>query len=112
MKKLLLAIFGFLLIACNGNDDQVSIDEALIGVWIVEFDSGDTRTFIFNADGSGRSETSLNRTDTEWSTSGDRLTVTWGDDEEEIWTYNLVGNELTLTQIFPTEGFELILIAQ
>ena len=120
MKKIiLLVVTAFsltLLNACGGGDgEQLLIDESLVGHWIFEPDSGVTRELILNDDGSGRGETSFSSIDMTWSTMDERLTITVvyrGEEEEEIWTYYIIGDTLTLTQISPTEGFELVFVRQ
>lgn len=122
MKKLLLLTFVFTLFACSGGDDdnsnnQVSINEDLVGAWtgtITDTD-GDTadQTLTFNSNGTC-SVYNLWSSDGEtysasgtWSSTSSTLTIRWGDEEPESANYELSNNNNTCV-ITRSDGVNVI----
>ena len=122
MKKLLLLTFIFTLFACSGGDDdnsnnQVSINEDLVGAWtgtIIDTD-GDTadQTLTFNSNGTC-SVYNLWSSDGEtysasgtWSSTSSTLTIRWGDEEPESANYELSNNNNTCV-ITRSDGVNVI----
>lgn len=122
MKKLILLTFIFTLFACSGGDDdnsnnQVSINEDLVGAWtgtIIDTD-GDTadQTLTFNSNGTC-SVYNLWSSDGEtysasgtWSSTSSTLTVIWGDEEPESANYELSNNNNTCV-ITRSDGVNII----
>ena len=122
MKKLLLLTLVFTLFACSGGDDdnsnnQVSINEDLVGAWtgtIIDTD-GDTadQTLTFNSNGTC-SVYNLWSSDGEtysasgtWSSTSSTLTIRWGDEEPESANYELSNNNNTCV-ITRSDGVNVI----
>jgi len=68
----------------------------LVGTWV--WDSDDTFEYIFHADGRGTRGFGADIITFNWSTQGNELTLT-GRAQEEVWTYTISGNTLTITNI-------------
>ena len=78
--------------------EEAAARKALVGTWL-QRDSDWEDTYIFNADGSGMlisgPEYPFN-----YSVSGDTLTLDYGDDDEEEFTFSVEGNLLTLVDMW------------
>ena len=109
MKKLLLLTFVFTLFACSGGDDdnsnnQVSINEDLVGVWsgtITDTD-GDTAdqtlTFVSNGTCAVFNDWDTGETYSAtgtWSSTESTVTVNWDDGETDTADYELSNNNNT-----------------
>ena len=121
MKKLLLLTLVFTLFACSGGDDdnsnnQVSINEDLVGAWtgIITDTDGDTAdqtlTFISNGTCSVYNLWSTGETYSAtgtWSSTSTTLTIRWGDDDPESADYELSNNNNTCV-IVRSDGVSII----
>ena len=89
--------------AVGGNTDTngATIVPELVGTWL-QRDSDWDDTFIFNADGTGMLISGFEYPFT-YSVSGDKLTLDYGDDDEEEFTFSVEGDLLTLIDMWDEE---------
>ena len=89
--------------AVEGNTDtDVAVNASeLVGTWL-QRDSDWEDTYIFNADGSGMLISGPEYPFT-YSVSGDKLTLDYGDDDEEEFTFSVEGDLLTLIDMWDEE---------
>lgn len=78
--------------------EEAAARKALVGTWL-QRDSDWEDTYIFNADGSGMLISGPEYPFT-YSVSGDKLTLDYGDDDEEEFTFSVEGNLLTLVDMW------------
>ena len=77
----------------------VNVDASeLLGTWL-QRDSDWDDTFIFNADGTGVVISGPEYPFT-YSVSGDKLTLDYGDDDEEEFTFSVEGDLLTMVDMW------------
>ena len=111
MKKLLLLTFVFSLFACSGGDDdnsnnQVSINEDLVGVWSGTITDSDgtgstadqTLTFVSNGTCAVFNDWDTGETYSAtgtWSSTESTVTVNWEDGETDTVDYELSNNNNT-----------------
>ncbi len=111
MKKLLLLTFVFTLFACSGGDDdnsnnQVSINEDLVGVWSGTITDSDgtgstayqTLTFVSNGTCAVFNDWDTGETYSAtgtWSSTESTVTVNWDDGETDTADYELSNNNNT-----------------
>ena len=111
MKKLLLLTFVFTLFACSGGDDdnsnnQVSINEDLVGVWSGTITDSDgtgstadqTLTFVSNGTCAVFNDYDTGETYSAtgtWSSTESTVTVNWDDGETDTADYELSNNNNT-----------------
>ena len=86
--------------AVGGNTDTNAAVNApeLVGTWL-QRDSDWDDTFIFNADGTGMLISGPEYPFT-YSVSGDKLTLDYGDDDEEEFTFSVEGDLLTMVDMW------------
>jgi hypothetical protein len=86
--------------AVGGNTDTNAAVNAseLVGTWL-QRDSDWEDTYIFNADGSGMLISGPEYPFT-YSVSGDKLTLDYGDDDEEEFTFSVEGDLLTMVDMW------------
>ena len=78
--------------------EEAAARKALVGTWL-QRDSDWEDTYIFNADGSGMLISGPEYPFT-YSVSGDKLTLDYGDDDEEEFTFFVEGNLLTMVDMW------------
>ena len=124
MKKLILLTSVFILFACSGSDDdnsenQVSINEDLVGAWIatiIDSDPGDTstaeQTLTFNSNGTCTvsnvwDDGEIYNSSGTWSSTSTIITIQWEDDLPESADYELSNNNNTCV-IVRNDGVSII----
>lgn len=78
--------------------EEAAARKALVGTWL-QRDSDWEDTYIFNADGSGMLISGPEYPFT-YSVSGDKLTLDYGDDDEEEFTFSVEGDLLTMVDMW------------
>ena len=100
------ALFDAAAAADRANADAATAAEAaarkaLVGTWL-QRDSDWEDTYIFNADGSGMLISGPEYPFT-YSVSGGKLTLDYGDDDEEEFTFSVEGDLLTMIDMWDEE---------
>ena len=92
------ALYEAAAVGGNTNTNAAVNASELVGTWL-QRDSDWEDTYIFNADGSGMLISGPEYPFT-YSVSGDKLTLDYGDDDEEEFTFSVEGDLLTLIDMW------------
>ena len=92
------ALYEAAAVGGNTNTNAAVNASELVGTWL-QRDSDWEDTYIFNADGSGMLISGPEYPFT-YSVSGDKLTLDYGDDDEEEFTFSVEGDLLTMVDMW------------
>ena len=92
------ALYEAAAVGGNTNTNAAVNASELVGTWL-QRDSDWEDTYIFNADGSGMQISGPEYPFTD-SVSGDKLTLDYGDDDEEEFTFSVEGDLLTMVDMW------------
>ena len=92
------ALYEAAAVGGNTNTNAAVNASQLVGTWL-QRDSDWEDTYIFNADGSGMLISGPEYPFT-YSVSGDKLTLDYGDDDEEEFTFSVDGDLLTMVDMW------------
>ena len=95
------ALYEAAAVGGNTNTNAAVNASELVGTWL-QRDSDWEDTYIFNTDGSGMLISGPEYPFT-YSVSGDKLTLDYGDDDEEEFTFSVDGDLLTLIDMWDEE---------